>query len=356
MVRKLFFILLLAVFCSGAASAAADVLNSGCFDGAAACTARVPFPVPPPAPPVPLAAKKAVVISIVGVNFTKIGFGKLERAYIKDIVEQLKPGAQPDESLFAAGMDGAGEAAALSGDDWKYHDDYLDANLAKILPGEEYEIVPVRWSRDPEDSVAAVLLTESVIKKVFAEARAEGRPVYLVAHSWGTVLAHTALNMLAVSDPEVRIDKLITMGSPLVPGYWWMNIFMELEINAGQLQAYVTKPKNTGHWLNVWARNDYFSNLINAADQNLIADDWTLPLEARIRIFEQADPSLHDKALLDLFLLKNPQTWHFAYVFDFRIFLRTLQERYEKYILGPVVSGELLSGRGPELKPSCSHP
>ncbi len=351
MFRKLFSFLLLAAFCSGADAAASSVLNGACFDGAG-CPAAAAVPVPPPAPPVPQAAKKAVVISIVGVNFTKIGFGKLQRARIREIAEHYKPGAQPDENLFSAAMESVGEAAAAGGEDTKYPDDYLDANLARILPGEEFEIMPVRWSRDPEDSVAAVALLESEIRRIFAAVRADGRPVYLVAHSWGTVLAHTALNRLAVSSPGVRIDKLITMGSPLVPGSWWMGIFMKLEINAGQLQTYVAKPKNTGHWLNVWARNDYFSNLIKAADQNLIADDWTIPVEMRVRLAAQADHSLREAALLDLFLLKNPKTWHFAYVFDFRLYLRTLQTTCEKYILAPVISGELLRGRGRELKPA----
>ena len=343
MVRKLSIFLLFSVFCSSAASAgpSAKGVWGACFDGASVCPSLAAAPVPP-LPPVPAPAIKAVVISIVGVNFTKIGFGKLERARIKEITEHFRPGARQDENLFSSDMDGIEAAAWTSGEETKYPDDYLDSNLAKILPREEYEIVPVRWSRDPEDSVAAVLLLENAIKKTCASARADGRPVYLVAHSWGTVLAHTALNRLAVSDPEIRIDKLITMGSPLVPGYWWLNIFMAHEITLGQLQSYVAKPANTVHWLNVWARNDLFSNLINAADQNLLEDDWTVPVAELVKRSAEQDHSLRDAALLDLFFLKNPKTWHFAYVFDFHAFLKTQQKSYDKRILKPVISGELL--------------
>ncbi len=344
MVRKISFPLLFSVLCSGAAFSAPLSFSGACFDGAPGCPSTTLASVAIPAAPAPQPAQKAVVISIVGVNFTKIGFGKLESARINEITEHFNPGARQNENLFSSDLNGIEEAAWTSGQETKYPDDYLDSNLAKILPREEYEIVPVRWSRDPEDSVAAVLLVENAIKTVFAEARAEGRPVYVVAHSWGTVLAHTALNRLAASNPEVRIDKLITMGSPLVPGYWWLNIFMKHEITCGQLQSYVAKPANTAYWLNVWARSDLFSNLIAAADRNLLEDDWTAPVEAQVKLSAEADHSLRDAALLDLFFLKNPKTWHFAYVFDFQAFMRTLQKSYEKRILAPVISGELLRG------------
>ena len=287
-----------------------------------------------------------MVISIVGVDFAELGIGKLELAYFKKIIEHFKPGHSLDENLFAAGISSIGEDAAmgeiyLKQPGEKLPDDYLDARLAEVLPGEKYEIVPLRWSRDPDESEAAVPLIETEIKRIFAAAKAQGRPVYLVAHSWGTILAHTALHRLAVSSPEVRVDKLITLGSPLVPGHWWLELFLKLEINAGQLQKYVAKPANTAYWVNLWARNDFFSNEIKAADRNLLEDDWTLKLEARVKRAAELDHSLRDEALRDLFFLKSLKTWHFAYIYDFQIYLKTVQENYEKSIFEPVISGEL---------------
>lgn len=342
---KIFIALLLAFYSSGTVRAAAPASNAACFYGAAPCAAAA-VPAPEPSAPAPLAVKRPVVISIVGVDFAEIGLGKLELAYFRKIIDHFKPGKDLDENLFSAGIAGVGKDIAmheayLQQAGGRLPDDYLDARLAEVLPGGKYELVPLRWSRDPDESAATLPLIEAEIKRVFAAAKAEGRPVYLVAHSWGTVLAHTALHRLAVSSPEVRVDKLITLGSPLVPGHWWLELFLKLEINAGQLQQYVAKPPNTGWWVNLWARNDFFSNEIKAADSNLLEDDWTLKLEARVKRAAELDHSLRDEALRDLFFLKSLRSWHFAYIYDFRIYLRTIEENHEKSIFGPVISGEL---------------
>lgn len=325
--------LLLGFSATGAAAAP-------CFDSAAPCAAEA-LPVPEPALPAAAAAGKPVVISIVGVDFAEIGIGKLELAYFKKIIAFFRPGKTPDEELFGARLSAVGEDAAMSEMYKRLPDDYLDARLAGVLPGEKYDIAPVRWSRDPDESDAAVPLVEKEIKRVFSAAKAQGRPVYLVAHSWGTVLAHTALHRLARSAPEVRVEKLITLGSPLVPGHWWLDIFLNAQVNAGQLQQYVSKPPNVGRWTNLWAKNDYFSNEITAADRNLLEDGFAADLERRVKLAAQEDHSLRPAALRDLFFLKSLKTWHFAYIYDFQIFLRTLKENHERAIFGPVVSEEL---------------
>ncbi|MDD5209475.1 MAG: hypothetical protein PHV36_08815 [Elusimicrobiales bacterium] len=304
-------------------------------------SSRLPEAAPAPVPAAPASAKKAVVISIVGVEFTQIGIGKLDLDYFKKIIEHFMPGKEPDGDLFSAGISRIGEEEAMSAQYRRFPDDYLDGRLAQVLPGESYEVVPVRWSRDPDESEAAVPILEDAIKKVFKAARAEDRPVYLVAHSWGTILAHTVLKKLAVSDPEIHIDKFITMGSPLVPGYWWLDIFMKAQINSGQLQSYVSKPANTGYWVNLWARKDIFSNEIDAADKNVQTDGWTARMEEHIRYAAETDPSLWDDAKRDLFFLYNLKTWHFAYIYDFHLFFRSLKKDYEKLIFEPAISAEL---------------
>lgn len=320
---------------------------ASCFESGAPCVlSAAAVPAPEAAAPEALpAAFRPVVISIVGIDFTELGLGKLELAYFKKIIEYFKPGHKVDQKLFEAGISRVGEDLAAGeyykAGDGRYPDDYLDSRLAEVLPGEKYEIVPVRWSRDPDESEAAVPLVAAEIKRIFAKARSEGRPVYLVAHSWGTVLAHTALHRLAKSDPEVRIDKFVTLGSPLVPGSWWLDIFMQHQINNGSLQQYVAKPANAARWLNLWAKNDYFSNEISAADVNLLQDSLIEPLERRVKLAAEQDHSLRPEMLRDLFFLKSLKTWHFAYIFDFQVYLKTLRESHEKTIFGPVISAEL---------------
>lgn len=329
---RFFTALLLGLFFAGPVSA------SSCFDSAAPCARAEAAQAPEVSLPA-AAALKPVVISIVGVDFAEIGIGKLELAYFKKILEYFRPGRALDEQLFNSRMAAVAEDAALSEEYKRLPDNYLDARLAEVLPGGKYEIVPVRWSRDPDESEAAVPLVEKEIKRIFV--KAGGRPVYLVAHSWGTVLAHTALHRLAASSPEVKIAKLVTLGSPLVPGSWWLDIFVDAQVGQGQLQQYVAKPRNTAYWVNLWARNDYFSNEIRAADKNLLEDSFVFPLEQRVRKAAEQDHSLRPAALRDLFFLKSLKTWHFAYIYDFQVFLRTLKESHERAIFGPVVSREL---------------
>ncbi|HAT73158.1 MAG TPA: hypothetical protein DCS63_10120 [Elusimicrobia bacterium] len=341
MITRFFITLFFAFLCSGTASAAAPALNTRCFDGAGACADQEPAPVPEPADPAPMAATKPVVISIVGVEFTEIGLGKLELAYFQGIVDHFKPGKVLDEDMFASCIASVGAEAETSGVYSRFPDDYLDANLRAVLPAGKYELVPVRWSRDPDESDVAVPIVEKEIKRIFAAAKSEGRPVYLVAHSWGTVLAHTVLHRLAVASPEVRIEKLITLGSPLVPGHWWLNIFMKLQINAGHLQQHVTKPANVGYWVNLWAKNDFFSNEILAADKNGLQDDWTVKVEEQINLAADLDHSLRDDAIRDLFFLKNLKNWHFAYIYDFKLFSKTLRKDFKQSIFSPVITEEL---------------
>jgi hypothetical protein len=328
----------------------AGSVAASCFESGAPCAsfdAAAPAPEPSTPARAPQSAKKPVVISIVGVDFSQVGIGKLEIAYFKKILQFFKPGSRLNQQLFEERLASVGEDLAAAeqykadGVEVKQPDDYLDTRLAAVLPGERYEIAPVRWSRDPDESEAAVLLVEAGIKRIFTKARAEGRPVYLVAHSWGTILAHTALHRLASSAPEVRVDKFVTLGSPLVPGSWWLDIFVDHQINAGHLQQYISKPRNVGYWVNLWARNDYFSNEIRAADKNLRQDGLVDSLEWRVVRAAEANHSLRPAALRDLFFLKSLKTWHFAYIFDFEVYLKTLREAHSQVIFAPVVSGEL---------------
>jgi pimeloyl-ACP methyl ester carboxylesterase len=333
--------LLLALMVSGSCCRAAAALNPGapCFDGAACAPALTAPQAPVPAPV--RAQARPVVISIVGVNFTEVGFGKLELSYFIELISHLKPGHKPDEALFREKFSEVARDAARDEEYKALPDDYLDARLAQVLPREKYEIIPIRWSRDPEESAAAIPVVEDGIRRIFAKARAENRPVYLVAHSWGTVLAHTALHRLATSDPEVRIDRLVTLGSPLVPSSWWMDIFMNAEVSHGQLEGYVTKPRNVAYWANYLARTDYFSGDIPAADRNVVEDGLVPGLDARVKAAAAANHDLRPQALRDLILLKSLKTWHFAYIFDFRIFLKTLKEYHEKKIFQPAITAEL---------------
>jgi hypothetical protein len=68
--------------------------------------------------------------------------------------------------------------------------------------------------------------------------------ISVVAHSWGTVVAHDALLDLEAESPTLEVANLITLGSPL----WLVRRF--LEDSSGR------KSGRLDRWTNVHARGD----------------------------------------------------------------------------------------------------
>lgn len=66
----------------------------------------------------------------------------------------------------------------------------------------------------------------------------------LITHSWGTVVAYDALTDLATEQPNLSINHLVTLGSPL----WLVRPF--LQDRTGR------KPAQTATWLNIHAEGD----------------------------------------------------------------------------------------------------
>ena len=81
-----------------------------------------------------------------------------------------------------------------------------------------------------------------MITEVYDTYKYSGRPVYTLAHSWGSVLSHTALHRVGRARPDVRIEKFITAGSPPAPGNRVTKLFMRFEVLKGRLQRRVPSP------------------------------------------------------------------------------------------------------------------
>ena len=68
--------------------------------------------------------------------------------------------------------------------------------------------------------------TREMCKTPLRAAAAKGRPVLLLAHSMGSIIAYDALwEMTHVSRDAMHIDQLITMGSPLGQNFIQKGIF-----------------------------------------------------------------------------------------------------------------------------------
>lgn len=107
-----------------------------------------------------------------------------------------------------------------------------------------------------------------MLKLPLRAAHAAGRPILLIAHSMGSVIAYESLWQLSRTDHEpLRIDMLLTMGSPLGQKY------IQKRIKGSDAIGAVRFPGNIGRWTNVAAAGD-----LTALDPTL-RDDFGAMLE-----------------------------------------------------------------------------
>ena len=75
-----------------------------------------------------------------------------------------------------------------------------------------------------------------------------GRRILLVAHSMGSIIAYDALRMLERDAPSVRIEHLVTLGSPLG--------LAEVKLKVVAEHGAVRTPNNVGRWTNLADKRD----------------------------------------------------------------------------------------------------
>ena len=105
--------------------------------------------------------------------------------------------------------------------------------------------------------------TRQMLKIPLRIASEAERPILLIAHSMGSVIALEALRQTSHDDgPIVAVDQLVTMGSPL--GQRYIQNRLEGHEKAGILRW----PNNIRHWINLSAVGD-----LTAIDP-VLADDF----------------------------------------------------------------------------------
>ena len=76
-------------------------------------------------------------------------------------------------------------------------------------------VQPFYWNNDPGlyelFTHSAVKSLTTILREAYNQTKATNSPLVIVSHSWGTVLAYIVLH----ENPDIVVDKLITMGSPL---------------------------------------------------------------------------------------------------------------------------------------------
>ncbi|MDD4004332.1 MAG: alpha/beta hydrolase [Elusimicrobiaceae bacterium] len=234
-----------------------------------------------------IAASDAVLVSVRGLNFGEIGYG-VELKHIRAALYYLAGkdlGVIQQEGLeryleFLKQTDPYVVEKPLY-----FPPDYLTEFLKARLPetGRKYELVPFDWSRDWDQSFSQARMLSGWMEQVYAVAAKHNKPVYVLAHSWGSVLMHCVLNRLAARHSPVRVEKFITMGSPLAPGPFWMRAAVDIGLIKELFPLKARKPGNVGRWINLWALRDRVSSDIAAADLNIRVDATADPARAALR-------------------------------------------------------------------------
>lgn len=238
-----------------------------------------------------------------------------------------------DFKIFKEEILAQAEEYSRSGDD----DYYLEWPLKKIpeFQNLNLELHTFIWSRNPLDSAVAVTELMNTIQTLSGKAFAEGRPFHIYAHSWGTVLSHTALKKLAYSGRNVKVDNWVTTGSPLIPGNKIIKRYVNFMAEKGNLEKDVSMPGNVRHWVNIWGKRDLISNSIPMCQNNIQSDTSASYYENLIR-------TLHFGFIGDWIRMRNPISWHSVYHEDFHKYLRSANTKVDILVFSPYVQPRLI--------------
>jgi len=293
-----------------------------------------------------------VVITIPGLKFGELGWGCFELKHVLNFIRRFYDNKEISEADIVNGVVAFSpryffadeEDGADSTDPARLEDNYLETKL-KEIPGYDQHnviIVPFAWSRDPGDTKATLPLLQARITQVYDTYKNTGRPIYILAHSWGSILAHTALHRVARERSDVKIDKLITAGSPLVPGNFVVKMFIKLEVSKEDLEKKVSKPASVKVWRNIWATRDAYSNEINAADSNYQADAEVENVEPTLINLILHNKLLKKEARKDLFKIRDIKAWHGAYFFDYKASLTSIHKEIFVPVFRPLLAPQVV--------------
>ncbi|HAH07815.1 MAG TPA: hypothetical protein DCM05_15045 [Elusimicrobia bacterium] len=263
-------------------------------------------------------AVKPLILAIDGIAAVKIGSG-LDWATIKRLWEKLFPNIPLDEKAVQKTLlELRGEPPA------RQADGYMERDVRAILErfGVEAEVEPILWNRDPDDSPAAL----KRVKARLLRARGERRPLYIVAHSWGSLLAYNALLELEREGTVVDVVKFVSMGSPIQPKTPWVRVVVHYKMWKEGLAKATVKPKGVSRWLNFYAERDLFSSVIPVASRNLRVDNHADSVQTRL---EKLAAAGKEEAKKDLRSLNRLMDWHEAYHLGYSAVLNSLGKTWE---------------------------
>ncbi|MDO8805840.1 MAG: hypothetical protein Q7R35_15575 [Elusimicrobiota bacterium] len=293
-----------------------------------------------------------VIITVPGLNFMEIGWGSAEFRNVLRFIKLFTPRKKFREADLSESPESFDpryffpEEYGIKADDqaMRVPNNYLETKLRELpgYAGRNVEVIPFTWSRDPGATRETVRQLQARITEVYDAYKVTGRPIYILAHSWGSVMSHTALHNIGRVRPDVRIEKFLTAGSPLAPSNFVVKLFLNIEALKSGLRRRVTKPSVVRTWYNFWARRDSFSNTIPAADRNFQADSSIENLEPKLISLILHNKALKKIASKDLFTIRNIQAWHGAYFFDYKASLLSINKEISVAFFQPIMAPQVM--------------
>ena len=193
-------------------------------------------------------AIRPVVVTVSGMEMAKIGIG-IEYGYILKVWHWLFPDDKPDEEAIAERLKELyAEAGSVETQAARKPENYLELDIKKAAEknGLDLAVVNFRWSRDPKETAPTIESFEKDLLAVRDGEDTRGRPLYIVAHSWGTVLIHEALVRLERRGEPIQVQHLVTLGSPLVPHRLFVRLFKRYHDRVDRLQRRIRSAARAG--------------------------------------------------------------------------------------------------------------
>ena len=220
--------------------------------------------------------------------------------------------------------------------DGDFDDSYLDYNVNRLCGPDCAQVTAFRWGGDIKDSRASVDRLKEQILALAASARRKGAPFIIVSHSWGTVLTAEALAEMDGDGTagDLRVDKLVTLGSPL--GGTAYTLAINGLISGQRFFSTPRRAASIARWENYYTGRDAISSRVALADENVVIDSDLKYDAAHRRLGDMlmlaGVPGYEQKAAeaqedLQYFSLARETTlWHSAYFTRHELTLKSLGE------------------------------
>lgn len=264
----------------------------------------------------------AIVATVAGITPERLGVG-IELGQLEQLWRWMFPDKAPDTKRLAKEIAALRLGSMAADFAFMGPDDYLAdaARAAGTRNHLTFEVANIPWSRDPSKTVAEITRVKALLKSLSESAG--DRPIFLICHSWGSVLAHEALTRLAKEGHPVRVRRFVTFGSTLAPTRVFTWLFKRYHQLTHGVSWTVAKPPGVEVWINFWAANDYYSGPITAADTNVQVDTEVPPLIERLKQAARSGAPWNTVES-DLFALTNAGRWHGSYFNGFKARLKSL--------------------------------